>query len=74
LGPERAREESESLAGLLAAAFADGGLATFVPALAQRIAAWQAAGVTAPAVEEALVTLARWPWLRDPRTRFQTSH
>jgi signal transduction histidine kinase/ActR/RegA family two-component response regulator len=66
LGSPRARDEAESLAGLLAAAFADGGLATFVPELARRIAAWQAAGVTAPAVEEALVTLARWPWLRDP--------
>jgi len=66
LGAERAREEAEALAASLAGAFADGGLATFVPELSRRIGAWQAAGVTAPAVEEALVTLARWPWLRDP--------
>jgi signal transduction histidine kinase/ActR/RegA family two-component response regulator len=66
LGAERARREAEALTDALAAAFADGGLATFVPELSRRIGAWQAAGVTAPGVEEALVTLARWPWLRDP--------
>jgi len=66
LGADRAREEAESLVCRMAGAFEDGALAEFVPELARRIAAWQAAGVTAPAVEEALVTLARWPWLRDP--------
>jgi signal transduction histidine kinase len=66
LGFERAREEAAGLTDQMAVAFADGGLAAFVPVLASRIATWQAAGVTAPAVEEALVTLARWPWLRDP--------
>ena len=66
LGFERARVEAAGLTDQMAVAFADGGLAAFVPVLASRIATWQAAGVTAPAVEEALVTLARWPWLRDP--------
>jgi putative methionine-R-sulfoxide reductase with GAF domain len=66
LGADRARAEAGSLVGSMAGAFEQGGLATFVPELSRRIATWQAAGVTAPAVEEALVTLARWPWLRDP--------
>ena len=66
LGADRARAEAGSLVGSMADAFEQGGLATFVPELSRRIATWQAAGVTAPAVEEALVTLARWPWLRDP--------
>src|SRR5262245_58897475 len=66
LGADRARAEAEAVTGQMADAFQAGGLAAFLPALATRVAAWQAAGVTAPAVEEALVSIARWPWLRDP--------
>ena len=53
LGADRARAEAGSLVGSMADAFEQGGLATFVPELSRRIATWQAAGVTAPAVEEA---------------------
>src|SRR5262249_29270914 len=66
LGAERARDEAGSLAGQMADACQNGGLAGFVPELSRRVANWQAAGVPEAAVEEALVTLARWPWLRDP--------
>jgi len=66
MGPERAQAEAAELTGQLADAFLGGTLAVFVPELARRIAAWQSAGVARAAVEEALVTLARWPWLRDP--------
>src|SRR5262249_10757107 len=50
LGAERARDEAGSLAGQMADAFQNGGLAGFVPELSRRVANWQAAGVPEAAV------------------------
>ena len=66
LGPERAHTQASELTTLLEGAFDRGTLASWVNGLAIRVAAWEAAGVPAAAIEEALVALARWPWLRAP--------
>ena len=66
LGPERARREASELTMQLQTAFDTGTLATWVRDLAARVARWEAAGVPSAAIEEVLVALARWPWLRPP--------
>jgi signal transduction histidine kinase/CheY-like chemotaxis protein len=66
LGVERALGEAAELTAMLEAGFHDGALAAWVRDLAVRIESWKAAAVPAPAIEDALVALARWPWLRAP--------
>ncbi len=64
LGEARARAESGEMAERLAQAFAEGTLTAFVHELNERVRSWEAAGVSAAAREQALVVLARWPWIR----------
>ena len=66
LGEELVRVEAAEVATRLEAAFATGTLAAFVRDLVARLDAWQTAGVSVAATEEALLALARWPWLRAP--------
>ena len=66
LGAERAQLEASELTAELQGAFESGTLATWVRGLATRVVAWEAAGVPSVAIEEVLVALARWPWLRAP--------
>ncbi len=53
------------MAEQMAQAFASGGLATFVRDLAGRLSLWEQAGLPVDAREEALLVLARWPWMRE---------
>ena len=66
LGDERARQETDALLLALESAFEHGTLAHWVQVLAERVAVWQGEGVPARTVEDVLVSLARWPWLREP--------
>lgn len=66
LGEERAQAEAAELTAQLQVAFETGSLSAWVRGLAMRVARWEAVGVPANRIEEVLVALARWPWLRAP--------
>ncbi|MEQ1833993.1 MAG: ATP-binding protein [Candidatus Eisenbacteria bacterium] len=66
LGAERAQAEASELTTQLQVAFETGSLSAWVRGLAMRVAMWEALGVPANRIEEVLVALARWPWLRAP--------
>ena len=66
LGEERAASEAAELTTRLERAFRTGSLAAWVRDLSGHVAAWKDALVPGERIEEALVALARWPWLRAP--------
>ena len=66
LGTEPARADAVDLTARLETARERGTLAKWVRELAHRLDAWQAAGVRAVAMEEALGALVCWPGLRAP--------
>ncbi len=65
LGAERARTETRQLLVALEDAVEHGTFSVWVRSLAERVAAWEASGVSAQAIEDVLGELARWPWLRE---------
>jgi hypothetical protein len=65
LGGERARTETRQLITALEEAVDRGTFSVWVRQLAERVAAWEQAGVPAEAIDEVLGELARWPWLRE---------
>ena len=65
LGAERAGTETRELITALEEAVDRGTFSVWVRHLAERVAAWEQAGVTAEAIDEVLGELARWPWLRE---------